>query len=177
MEHFLLLCPSFEIQRQDLLAGVSELLRSFVQIDTLPNNVLIECLLYGPRKASPADCIPAKILMENSGVFSVAIQNLFNSSFFKGTFTKELKAGDISSFFKKEDASMKKNYRPITVLPSVSKIYERLVQEIKCYLSSKVSCPHSFVDFERAMLRSMHCYVVWKPAKRQWTTEALQGLS
>ena len=28
---------------------VSELLRSFVQIDTLPNNVLIECLLYGDK--------------------------------------------------------------------------------------------------------------------------------
>ena len=49
VEHFLLLCPSFEMQRRDFLAGVSELLRSFVQIDTLPNNVLIECLLYGDK--------------------------------------------------------------------------------------------------------------------------------
>ena len=110
------------------------------------------------KKASPADCIPAKILMENSGVFSIAIQNVFNSSLFKGTFPKELKAGDISPLFKKEDASMKKNYRPITVLRSVSTIYERLVQD-QCYLSSKVSCPHSFVDFERAMVRRMHSYV------------------
>ena len=38
-EQFLLLCPSFDNQRQDLLAGVSELLRPFVQIETLPNNV------------------------------------------------------------------------------------------------------------------------------------------
>ena len=49
VEHFLLFCPSFEMQRRDFLAGVSELLRSFVQIDTLPNNVLIECLLYGDK--------------------------------------------------------------------------------------------------------------------------------
>ena len=49
VEHFLLLCLSFEIQRRDYLAGVSESLRSFVQIDTLPNNVLIECLLYGDK--------------------------------------------------------------------------------------------------------------------------------
>ena len=46
-EHFLLLCPSFDIQRQDLLPGVSELLRPFVQIETLPNNVLVQYLLYG----------------------------------------------------------------------------------------------------------------------------------
>ena len=45
-EHFLLLRPSFDNQRQDL-AGVSELLRPFVQIETLPNNVLVQYLLYG----------------------------------------------------------------------------------------------------------------------------------
>ena len=51
-EHSLLLCPSFDIQRQDLLAGVSELLRPFVQIDTLPNNVLVQYLLYGNKELS-----------------------------------------------------------------------------------------------------------------------------
>ena len=51
-EHFSLLCPSFDIQRQDLLAGVSELLRPFVQIDTLPNNVLVQYLLYGNKELS-----------------------------------------------------------------------------------------------------------------------------
>ena len=51
-EHFLLLCPSFDIQRQDRLAGVSELLRPFVQIDTLPNNVLVQYLLYGNKELS-----------------------------------------------------------------------------------------------------------------------------
>ena len=49
-EHFLLLCPSFDIQRRDLLAGVSELLRPFVQINTLPNNVLVQYLLYGNKE-------------------------------------------------------------------------------------------------------------------------------
>ena len=38
-----------EMTCRDFLAGVSELLQSFVQIDTLPNNVLIECLLYGDK--------------------------------------------------------------------------------------------------------------------------------
>ena len=51
-EHFLLLCLSFDIQRQDLLAGVSELLRPYVQIDTLPNNVLVQYLLYGNKELS-----------------------------------------------------------------------------------------------------------------------------
>ena len=45
MEHYLLLCPSFDIQRQDLLARVAELLRSFVQITNLSNDVLTQVLL------------------------------------------------------------------------------------------------------------------------------------
>ena len=46
-EHFFVVCPSFDIQRQDLLAGVSKFLRPFVQIETLPNNVLAQYLLNG----------------------------------------------------------------------------------------------------------------------------------
>ena len=41
--------------------------------------VAIKIRQLNPRKASPADCILAKILMENSDVFSAAIQNVFNS--------------------------------------------------------------------------------------------------
>ena len=51
-EHFLLLCPSFDIRRRDLLAGVSELLRPFSQINSLPNNVVIQLLLYGEKNLS-----------------------------------------------------------------------------------------------------------------------------
>ena len=51
-EHFLLLCPSFDIQRRDLLAGVSVALRPFVEIDSLSNNVLVQLLLYGDKNLS-----------------------------------------------------------------------------------------------------------------------------
>ena len=50
--------------------------------------VAINIRQLNPRKASPVDCIPAKILMTNSDVFSVAIQSLCNSGLSKGTFPK-----------------------------------------------------------------------------------------
>ena len=84
--------------------------------------------LVNTNKASPVESLPARILKEISDVFSVAIQILFNWHMTKNTFPQELKAGDITSLFKKDDAFSKKNYRPITVLPSVSKIFERLMQ-------------------------------------------------
>ena len=51
-EHFLLLCPSFDIQRQDLLAGIVELLRPFVLITDLSNDALTQLLLYGNQQPS-----------------------------------------------------------------------------------------------------------------------------
>ena len=46
-EHFLLLCPSFDSQRQYLLAGISVAVRPFVQLNILSNNDLMNLLLYG----------------------------------------------------------------------------------------------------------------------------------
>ena len=44
--------------------------------------------------------------------------------------------------FKKEDASLLKNYRPVSVLPIVSKIYERIMQkQILEYIGKHLS-PH-----------------------------------
>ena len=51
-EHFLLLCPSFDDQRRDLLAGIEELLRPFVQITNLSNNALTQLLLCGDKDLS-----------------------------------------------------------------------------------------------------------------------------
>ena len=51
-EHFLLLCPSFDLQRRDLLAGTVELLRPFVQIASLSNDALTQLLLYGDQDLS-----------------------------------------------------------------------------------------------------------------------------
>ena len=47
-EHFLLLCPAFEVQRRNLLAGI----RPYVQINSLSNNILVEILLYGDKDFS-----------------------------------------------------------------------------------------------------------------------------
>ena len=47
-EHFLLLCPSLEVPRRDLLAGVSALLRSLGHTD-LSNEFPMQILFYGDK--------------------------------------------------------------------------------------------------------------------------------
>ena len=51
-EHFLLLCLSFDDQRRDLLAGIEELLRPFVQIANPSNDALTQLLLDGDKDLS-----------------------------------------------------------------------------------------------------------------------------
>ena len=57
---------------------------------------------------------------------------------------KELKYADITPIFKKDDKADKTNYRPISILPNLSKIYERFMQnQMYPYLNqifSKYQC-------------------------------------
>ena len=54
--------------------------------------------------------------------------------------------------FKKEDASLLKNYRPVSVLPVVSKIYERIMQkQILEYIESVYLL--IYVDIEKDTVR------------------------
>ena len=45
------------------------------------------------------------------------------------TFPAKLKLADISPIFKKLESIFVKNYRPISVLPVVSKVFERIMQK------------------------------------------------
>ena len=48
----------------------------------------------------------------------------------------------MTSVFKKEDASLLKNYRPVSALPVVSKIYERIIQKQILKYKDKHLSPH-----------------------------------
>ena len=52
------------------------------------------------------------------------IRNIKNS-----TFSNELKNADISPIFKKKDRHDKSNYRPVGILPLLSKPFERILYD------------------------------------------------
>ena len=105
-----------------------------------PEEIMTQIERLDPKKASPIESIPARVLKENSDLLLPHLASAYNSSISESDFPNELKAGDISSLFKKDDAFSKNNFRPITVLSSVSKIFERLMYEhlmpfVECFLS------------------------------------------
>ena len=70
--------------------------------------------------------ILSKILRANKESCSETLAELFNNALLTSSFPTELKVADVSPVFKKDDLLKTKNYRPVSVLPVVSKIFERL---------------------------------------------------
>ena len=110
------------------------------------------------RKASQQNDIPIKILKENSNICSYILHHNFNKSLVSNKFPKYLKKVDISPVFKKDDKFLKTNYRPFSILPTVSKIYGRcLYNQISEYfqpLFSKLQCGF------RKRHSAQHCLLV-----------------
>ena len=80
------------------------------------------------KKATTFKNIPPKILKDNADIVCPILLDLVNASFKNNTFPNELKVADVTPVFKKEDATDVKNYRPVSILPVNSKIFERLMQ-------------------------------------------------
>ena len=59
----------------------------------------------------------------------ISFAKLFNKILRAGNFPDRLKLADITPVFKKNNPSEKENYRPVGVLPVVSKIFERIMQK------------------------------------------------
>ena len=111
---------------------------SFSEI-TLPE-VERELLQLNAKKASTFQNIPPKHLKQVSDVCAPVLLNLVNQSFLDQSFPDELKHADVTPVFKKGDSTSAENYRPVSVLPVVSKIYERLMQsQINHYMEQYLS--------------------------------------
>ena len=92
------------------------------------------------NKSSSGD-IPAKIIKIAKEEIAEPIRNCINSSISTGTFPDELKRADIVLFFKKEDQNDKTNYRQISLLPLISKVFEKFVYQQIENFSDKILSP------------------------------------
>ena len=77
------------------------------------------------KKTSGA--IPTKIVKLANKQICKDLANCINECIKQNKFPNKLKIADITPTFKKDDQLDKTNYRPISILPTVSKIFERIL--------------------------------------------------
>ena len=89
--------------------------------------ILIEMNSLDTSKSTQLEDIPFKIIKDNADIFANFILQNLKKRIIDGKFPDQLKQADISPIFKKGNHNDKTNYRPVSILPSLSKTYERLI--------------------------------------------------
>ena len=108
---------------------------AFNKIDELYVQRLIDKL--NTNKATGIDGIPTKLVKIAAPAISNPLTKLINASFEQGLFPDRLKIAKVKPLFKKGSAKLMSNYRPISILPVFSKIFEQIANsQIMTYLEN-----------------------------------------
>ena len=85
----------------------------------------LDCSKKGTFKNIPPKCLKGAIDVCGPVLLKIWNEVIISQS----SYPQNLKLADVTPVFKKENPLEAKNYRPISVLPTVTKIFERLIQK------------------------------------------------
>ena len=101
---------------------------------------IYQTILELDDKKSTSGNIPTKALKVIAREICVPLTDCINSGILNGIFPDELKLADVTPIYKKSDPDDKVNYRPISILPSLSKIYEKVIyKQLNSFFETKLS--------------------------------------
>ena len=103
-----------------------------------------EIKLLNIKKATTFKNIPPKLLKSNAHSCSETLTRLFNDTMNNREFPDELKLTEVTATFKKDDPTKSKNYKPASVLPTVSKLFEKIMQRQTSIFVEKYLYPYMF---------------------------------
>ncbi|CAB4045143.1 Hypothetical predicted protein, partial [Paramuricea clavata] len=87
-------------------------------------------------KATGHDRISAKLLKDSADVITETLTQIFNKSVLLGKFPDDMKVAIISPIYKTGSKTETTNYRSLSVLSVVAKIFEKMISQLSNYLET-----------------------------------------
>ena len=96
------------------------------------------------NKATGLDKISVRLIHECADLIADSLCSIFNCSIATGIFPEDWKISKVIPLFKQGDRSDLNNYRPISIIPVIAKVFERVVyDQIFAFLNeNKLLSPH-----------------------------------
>ena len=116
----------------------------FTFSNTNSNEIINEIRKLNPNKARTENDIPVKILIESQDIVGDHLSKIYNTSKEDHIFPQKLKMADVVPIHKKGNTTSLKNYRNVSLIPVISKIFERdMDNQIMAYIDRYLS-PYLF---------------------------------
>ena len=109
------------------MKGLEE--KSFNSSKTIIDIVLRNMQKLSTKKASQLNDIPTKYIKKFSNVFTPVITDDYNDCVTTGIFPECFKTAEVIPTYKKNKPREKTNYRSISILSNISKIFKRLMHD------------------------------------------------
>ena len=124
------------------------------------------------NKSAGVDSLGPRLLKLAAPAICHCVTYMINKSITYGIFPDELKVAKVTPIFKKGDRSDPGNYRPISILPTISKLYERHVaSQIHEYLAT-----FNLLHTEQSGFRQFHsCQTALTKLIDTWLKEMDDG--
>ena len=130
---------------------------------TSGDNVCTVLRTLDSKKATGPDLIPPKAIKIGCNILSPHYAAIFNSIIKTSRFPQNSKLADVVPVYKKDDPLKHKNYRPVSLLSSSSKVFEKLLEgqlqenflpnvyddRLSAFRSGR-SCQHVLIDLTDA---------------------------
>ena len=100
---------------------------------------LISAICSFPNKSCNLTEIPVRIFKNNADIVSKVVTKLFNETLNHGVFSDCLKIARVEPIYKAGCKNSVKNYRSISVLPFISKLFERMMYKRLISFINKMS--------------------------------------
>ena len=128
----------------DYLTGANNCNFAFHLIDNTTTLRIIKNTKSSTSKGH--DGISSEFLKLITADVSKCITTIINKSLTSGIFPNSLKIAKVTPIFKKENNKLITNYRPISVLPVISKIFETVISEqlSDYFLTNNLLCPQQY---------------------------------